>query len=160
MKGSDQFRQALEDGDYRQVAAIDKIVNPHLPPITSDADAETTMHIARTSASKVLFRKRAYSHRWLIERGLPSQLPDRLRPRAEQLCPKVVQAVGIACGTGKEWLKPALEIVRGSMEHAVEECFADNEYDPAVVKSRMMEARQRTNKQLFGLISLKGVTNG
>lgn len=143
------LQQSLVEGDLRRLRRIDRHMSPHLDELSVE-DSEICMHMARTVSETCPFKHRAYSHRWLSERELPSQLPDRLKPQAERIYPRVVDAVGISCSTGKEWLKPALVEVRGSMEYAVEECFADNERDPAVVKGRMMEARVKTMKQLFG----------
>lgn len=107
------------------------------------------MHAARTAAETVTFRKRAYSHSWLLERGYQSNLPDRLKPSAERIYPRVAEGVGISCKTDKEWLKPALVEVQGAMSDAVEDCFANGDRDPVTVKSRMLEVRKETLKKLL-----------
>lgn len=108
------------------------------------------MHIARTQAETVSFKARAWSHRWLTERGLPSHLPDRLKPSAERLYPRVVEGVGISVNTRNPFLKPAMIEVRQSMEAVVADCYANGDTAPAIVRPRMMEARERTMRQLFG----------
>lgn len=125
---------------------------PHLPQPKTDDEAEAIMHLARTETWSIPLRPRAYSHRWLLERGLPSRLPDRLKPRAERLYPQVVEGVGISLNTNKEWLKPAIPIIRGAMEDAVSEAYADGRTNPDFVRTRMQEARSKATLQLFGRI--------
>lgn len=108
------------------------------------------LHGARTAAESMPLKLRAYSHRWLIERGYPSQLPDKLKPKAEQMFPKVAEGVGIACKTNNKYLKPAMPIIQKAMGDAVEDCFANGDRDPKLVKSQMMLAKDREFKALFG----------
>ena len=123
----------------------------HLPQPKSMTDAEIMMHRARTETESLPLRPRAYSHAWLCERGLPSGLPDNLKQSAERLYPSAAKTVGISGNYHGEWLRPAVEEVRGAMEYAVEEAFADgHEDDSTLVKKRMFEAKERTERQLFG----------
>ena len=108
------------------------------------------MHHARTQAESIALRLRAYSHRWLVERGLPTGLPDRLRPSAEQICPITVGAVGISVNTKNEWLQPAVLEVRTAMEHAVEDAYAEGRRDPVFVSAQIEAARRKTWQALFG----------
>lgn len=140
------------------VVAIWSQVAPHLPPPADLAAAEAAMHHARTQATSVSFRARAYSHAWLSERGLPSGLPDALKPRAERLYPPIAHAVGISVNTSAAFLKPAAEIVQGAMEDAVKELHADGvdlDAQAPLVKQRMFEAKAKTSQQLFGVLDLK-----
>jgi hypothetical protein len=146
------FRNLLEAGDGEALRVAWAQVAPHLPQPTSREQAETMMHHARTQAESVAFAKRAYSHRWLTERGLPSGLPDHLKPSAERLYPRVVDAVGISCSSRNPHLAPAVALIRGAMETVVQECYADGDTDPLIVKPRMMAARQAESKRLFGAI--------
>jgi len=57
---------------------------PNEPQPQDDAATLATLHYARTLANSVPFKLRAYSHRWLCERNLPSGLPDALKPKAER----------------------------------------------------------------------------
>lgn len=122
---------------------------PHIPP-QSDADVLASLHMARTQAESLPLRLRAYSHSWLMERGLPSQLPDALKPSAERLYPRVVTGVGISVNFKAPELKPAGDLIRKAMEAAVEDCYADGREDPAYVKPRMIEAGQKERRKLFG----------
>jgi hypothetical protein len=70
-----------------------------------DAKTLVMLHMARTAAKSIPMGLRAYSHRWLVDHGLPSQLPDELKPKAERMYPQVVSAVGIADKTKRKlWL--------------------------------------------------------
>lgn len=145
----DDFRAALEAGDVRLVRKMWAAFMSHLPQPSAE-DAEVAMHMARTVSETVSFKARAWSYRWLSERGLPSQLPDRLKPSAERMCPRVVEGVGISVNTSSPWLKPAMVEVRKSMEDVVTDCYANGDTAPAVVRPRMFEAREKTMRQLFG----------
>lgn len=150
MAARDAFKEALETGDVRRLRRIWQSQFPHLPQPRDRREAEISLHIARTAADTVAFRLRAYSHAWLNERGLPSKLPDGLKPKADRIYPQVQEAVGISLNTSKEWLAPALPIVRKAMADSVEDCFANGDRDPQLVKAQMMEAKDRTFRSLFG----------
>jgi hypothetical protein len=73
-----------------------------------DAKTLVMLHMARTAAKSIPMGLRAYSHRWLVDHGLPSQLPDELKPKAERMYPQVVSAVGIAVKMrDAPWREPA-----------------------------------------------------
>lgn len=119
-----------------------------LMPQHDDADTEIKMHMTRTMLEQVKFRHRAYSHCWLTERGLPSQLPDELRPKAERFYPVVKPAVGIMVSSKYPLLKR--EITR-AMSDAVLEAEADGRLnDDDFVRGRMLEARANIKRKLFG----------
>ncbi len=146
---SDDFRAALEAGDVRLVRKIWAARMPHLPRI-EPRDAEQTMHVARTASETVSFKARAYSHRWLTEREMPSQLPDKLKPSAERLYPRIATSVGISVNFRSAWMKPAAIEIRGAMEDAVSDCYANGDTAPSIVRPRIFEARDKTMKSLFG----------
>jgi hypothetical protein len=139
----DDFRAALEAGDVRLCR---RMWSAFMPPQPEPEHAETAMHMARTAAETVSFKARAWSHRWLTERGSPSQLPDRLKPSAERLYPRIAEGVGISV----DLHKPGMLEVRTAMEAVVADSYANGDTDPAVVRSRMAEVRKRTIRQLFG----------
>lgn len=140
------LRQCLMDLDVEGARAIWRHVAPHLPQPASDAAALATMHVARTATQTIPPRLRFYSHRWLLDHGYPSQLPDRLKPSAERMYPRKVEAVGIALAgrSGPE----ACAMIRGAMEHAVLDCFANGDTATEIVKPQMMAARFRERKAL------------
>lgn len=144
------FRRCLESGDVDGLRAAWAAVMPELPQPETREQAEIVMHRARTEAECLPLRARAYSHRWLTERLLPSGLPDHLKPGAERLYPRVVDAVGVSINFRSRLLKPASRIVERSMCDAVEDAYAAGRKEPAFVKARMTEARDRTIKALFG----------
>lgn len=150
MAKQDDFREALEAGDVRRLRRMWSSFCPHLPQPRTAEQAETVMHHARTQAENISFKARAWSHRWLTERELPSGLPDQLKPQAERVYPRVVEAVGISVNIKNPLLKPVGAAVQRAMGDAVEEAYADRRTDPVFVKARMQEARERTFKALLG----------
>lgn len=144
------FRNLLEAGDVAGLRAWWAVHAPNMPQPESAGAAEIVMHRARTEAESVSFAKRAWSHAWLCERSLPSGLPDHLKPRAQRLYPVVVEAVGISVNARNPYLKPAMIEVRTSMEHAVLDAYAEDRREPAFLKARMAEARDKTMRALFG----------
>lgn len=145
------FRALLENGDVQALRAAWATVMPGLPQPETHEAAEIGMHVARTQAQSVTFRARAYSHRWLTERNLPSHLPDILKPKAERMFPVVVEGVGIFVRpSSNEYFRPAQLEVRGAMEDAINDAYAEGCTDPEFVKARMAEAKDKTMRQLFG----------
>ena len=140
-----EMRRCLVDLDVVGVKKVWKFVAPHLPQPKTNQEALTALHAARTAAESVPFKLRAYSHRWLTEQTLPSFLPDRLKPRAERLYPKIVDGVGISVGSKYPVVATA---VRGAMEYAVEDCYANGDKEPEIVKPRMFEAKRQELKGL------------
>lgn len=142
-----EFAQLLAIGDVTALRRAWRKVAPHLPQPATDMEAEIVMHNACTQAESIGFRHRAWSHRWLCERGLPSGLPDQLRPRAERLYPRIAEGVGI----GSVMVTPATLPLRRVMQDAVLEVYADyRQPNPNVVRGRMLEMRSRERKRLLG----------
>ena len=103
------------------------------------------MHRARTSASSIPVHLRLYSHAWLEERGLPSGLPDKLRPSMEQVFPRIVPAVGVAVKTlsrDPERIERA-KAVQHAMAEAGGAAMESGTTDPEHVSKLMWEARDR-----------------
>lgn len=151
MSAQSEFHAALESGDVRLVRCASAKLFPHLPQPASAEDAETAMHMARTQMPSVSFKARAWSHRWLTERGLPSQLPDALKPKAERMYPVVVDAVFVSANSNSPSLKPVAKLVQHAMSDAVEDCYANGDKEPMIVRARIEEARARTFRQLLGV---------
>lgn len=139
------FRRCLLELDVDGMIALDKAANPHLPPPGDRQAVLVQMHIARTAARSIPQRQRFYSHRWLLDHGYPSQLPDPLRPSAERMYPRIADSVGIAVSSS---FPEVVTAIRGAMSVAVEDCYANGDRDPAIVKPRMMEARARERRGL------------
>lgn len=149
---SGAMREALEAIDVPRMRTLWAHVSPHLPVPARDSDVIVAIHIARTQSNSVAFTLRAYSHRWLVERGYPSMLPDGLKPRAERVYPQIVEAVGIAVKASSLLVKPVAAAVQKAMGDAVEDAFADGRKDPVFVRARMQEARETTMRKLLGLV--------
>lgn len=145
-----EFRLLLEQGDVEGCRRYWHKHAPGMPQLATYEQAEVSMHMARTAARSVKFALRAYSHRWLTERRLPSQLPNSLKPAAERICPIVIEAVGVSVNFTSPYLAPAAAEVQGAMNAVIEDCFANGDRDPVLVRSRMSEAKDRTMRQLFG----------
>jgi hypothetical protein len=138
--------------DVKRAREVWKLVAPHLPPIKSDAEMLTTLHLARTQSPLLNDRLRFYSHCWLLDRGHPSALPDKLRPAAERMYPRMVRSVGISMNARSDLFKPIVRQVRGAMEDAVLEVYSDGKGDDIpLVKRRMREARKTTVRKLLGI---------
>lgn len=132
------FRECLDRLDVETARKAWAAAFPAYPPLGDDGSVLKLLHYARTSAESMRLQERAYSHRWLLERGFPSGLPDHMRPSAERMYPRVEGCVGISTRTQSALARE----VRGAMEYAVEETYADgHRHHPHVVKARMMERR-------------------
>lgn len=155
MAARDEFQAALAESDFRKLRRISEAQEPHLPRL-SDKQAELIMHQARTASRSLPLKARAWSHRWLCERGEESLLPDRLRPSAEQICPRVALGVGLAVKTSPD-LAEAGRIIRGAMEDAVLDAEAHGKLaDGVFVRARILEARTVARRKLFGSSSFAG----
>lgn len=151
MTAQADFRTALETGDVTLLLRIHPIAFPHLPAPLDHASAEISLHMARTQADWLPIKPRAYSHRWLLERDLPSQLPDALKPSAERLYPVVVEAVLISANSNSPLMRPAMKLVEQAMSDAVSEAHADGRLsDSQFVRGRIQDARKREIIKLFG----------
>jgi len=160
MDHSSLFRECLEQLDLPRARAVWGQCAPHLPQPGSDDDLLATLHMARTAAKSLGFKLRAYSHAWLLERGLPSQLPDGLKPSAERLYPRKVSAVGISVNVKPDFA-PAGDMIRAAMENAVLEAVEDKKLEDSThVRARMQDARMKERRALFGRTGLVRVGGG
>jgi hypothetical protein len=147
-----EMQHCMVSLDVERARQVWGIIFPHLPPINSDEEMLATLHMARTQSVSINDKLRFYSHRWLSERGHPSQLPDELRPSAERMYPRRQSAVGISVNVQSELFRPVAKHVRGAMEDAVLEIYADGRSeDIDLIKKRMLEARQKVTRKLLGI---------
>lgn len=146
-----EFRRCLEELDVKGVQAIWAVVSSHLPQPKTEEETLITMHITRTQTESIALKKRAYSHRWLLDHGYPSLLPDKLKSKAERYYPKVVDGVGICIKTNSDLMRPIVPFVRKAMEDSVLESYEDKVVDPVLIKLQMMNARKKTIKSLLGI---------
>lgn len=158
MQHAAEMYRCLEQADVAGVRRLWAHVAPHMPQPKTDAEALSRIHYARTTMPAMALKLRAYSHRWLLDHGYPSGLPDDLKAKCERMYPVVIDAVGIACGASSEILKPAAAQIETAMSDAVMDAYADKKTDPVFVKARMMDARARMKKyfrDLFGEASAR-----
>jgi hypothetical protein len=149
MQHSAEMLRCLAELDVVGVRKLWSHVAPGIAPL-DDHKTIVALHMARTQTISLDFRLRAHSHRWLVDNGYQSQLPDELRPRAERLYPKAVASVGISVNMRSPILAPAAPIVQAAMSEAVLDAYAEGRTDPMFLRSRMFEARERTIAKLFG----------
>lgn len=136
---SDCFR-CLENLDIAGIRKLWHEARPNMPQPETDRETLISMHMARTQMDEMPERKRFYSHRWLLTEGYPSALPDQLRPSAERVYPKVVEAVGVAVRSPNRRYAKEME---KTMLDAVKDAQAEGETDADFIKSRMLEARRK-----------------
>jgi len=152
MDTHDAMKLCLEELDVEGIRSLWHIIAPKMPQPKNDLEALVTLHMARTSASFLVPRQRYYSHRWLLDHGYPSQLPDDEKPKADRMYPKIVSGVGISVNTTSELFRPIMIQVRSAMENAVLEVYADGHADDILlIKQRMNEARHGVVKKLLGV---------
>ena len=144
------FRDLLQAGDVHGVMRVWAKLYPDWPQPQNAEEGRIMMHYARTQAASVGKAERVYSHFWLVERGIPSALPNELMPKAEQVEQKIVTAVGVAVLTQTPELIPVAKQVEKAMADAVADCYANGDIEPAIVQARMAEAQTKALAQLLG----------
>ncbi len=138
-----EMRRCLERCDILGTQKLWAHIAPNMPQPKSDADTLMVIHHARSQSVWLRLRDRAYSHRWLLDHGYPSGLPDDLKPKAERMYPVVVEGVGIAVKATSRLMRPLVAEVHRAMTDAVLEVYADGHKGPEFVKARMQEARNK-----------------
>lgn len=137
-----EFRRCLIDLDVIGVCDLWFHVAPGMPQPKNNEEALISLHHARTQAGSIPVRLRCWSHSWLVERGLPSGLPDWLKAKADRLYPRRAEAVGISVKAFSAGGVERARAIEKAMSDAVAECYADGERDPGIIKARMAEARR------------------
>lgn len=127
---SAEMRNALEDDD---VALATKLLRHALPQgeAMTVKQARVAFHYARTLTEGVSYKRRLYSHAWLLERGLPSGLPTT---------GETAEAVLVAVRS-EDPARREVMIQAGS--NAVLEAIADGVKDPLVIRSRILEMQKK-----------------
>lgn len=144
------FRDYLDRCDIEGVRKLWKHVAPHLPQPHGDFEVQVMIHSARTQAEFLPLKLRAYSHQWMLANGLPSQLPEHLKPAAERYDFRFAYGVGIAMKTTSSGTDPQRALkkqlareIQTAMGQAVEEAFADGRTDSDHLRRRMGDAKDR-----------------
>lgn len=150
------FRRCLEEVDVAGMRKLHAHVMPHLPA-GSDKDILVSIHHARTQAESMPLKARAWSHRWLLDHGYPSGLPDHLKPSAEREYPRITEATGFTMRFGSPLMREILSPIVPLVSKAVEEVILD-EYSGAVVRrdhdrirGRVLDAKAKAVRQLVGI---------
>jgi hypothetical protein len=136
------FRRCLIELDVIGLCGLWFQVAPGAPQPKNNDEALITLHYARTQAESIPDKLRCYSHAWLSERGMPSGLPGRLKPKAARLYPHKVEAVGVAVKARTAASEPIARAMEKAMSDAVAACYANGERDPEVIAARMAAARR------------------
>jgi hypothetical protein len=137
------FHRCLINLDVIGICDLWNHVAPDLPQPQNEEEAIIALHLARTQAESIPAGLRRYSHAWLTERNLPSQLPDELKPKPEQVQPRRVEAVGIAVRALSTGNEERARVIEKAMSNAVAECYATGETNISVIKMRMRCARRK-----------------
>lgn len=119
-------------------AAFRKIA-PHLPQPKDDVETLVSIHMARTKAECVPLVDRWYSYDWLVDKGYPAEPPEYVPLRK-------VTGVAYTVLTGEPEVK---EAITGAVNAAIEDCYANGDRDPLIVKPQMMAARARERRGLM-----------
>jgi hypothetical protein len=152
-----RFRRALRERDVPALIEASRILfKPEQQP-SDHAQAEAMMHWARAGADWLELEHRSFSHFWLLDKGVPSPLPPCLEPEARRYRPEIKSSVGVAYGTGKEWLKPAAPLIHGAMLKAVVDHAELIETDPDQLRDEIQFARRDEFQRLFGVFDAKEV---
>ncbi len=144
MSISAAFRAALYDADVRRTRHLWAQVSPDMPQPESDGEAEVIMHQARTAADSVPIQKRIYSHAFLAERGLPSQLPEGMKPPRERNGPPVIfpaALIGVGTLSSNCDRREEAKAMERAMADAVGDMITSGIIDRERIAKRMWEAR-------------------
>lgn len=142
---------ALYTVDVPGIRALWHKIAPGAPQPGADAEVVATIHIARTATGMLPDKARFYSHRWCLDHGFPSKLPDRLKPSAERVYPCKVTAVGISYNGRSDLTRAVAPLINRAMADAVLEAHADGLIEDSMfVRSRLREARRNAMRRLLG----------
>jgi len=139
------FHQALVAGDVARCREIWAVVGSHLPQPNNLGETEVIMHRARTETKNIPLSKRVFSHDWLIERKYLSGLPDRLRPKRDQVVPRLVSAVGVCVSSQSKLIdrKEECKEIEYVMSQAAGEMIDAGIFDKARTQKRMWDAKDQ-----------------
>lgn len=152
---NNEFLRCLTTLDVAGIRKLWQHVSPGLPQPKTDHEALATMHIARTVSKAVPAKARLYSHDWLLDHGMPSQLPDELLPPARRQEKRIVGAVGISVNSRSPELQPVAKAVEKAMSDAVADAYDAGRTDTDFVRARMDEAAKLTRRKLLGSLASK-----
>lgn len=146
-----EAHRCIRDLDVAGYRRLWRHIAPHLPQPTDDKQAAAMLHHARTQSTKLPLKLRAYSHRYLLDHGLPSGLPDHMKPKAERLYPVVREMVGLSINYSAAFLKPAADEIRSTLEIEVLDAFSGTRtVDHSKLRAHLLDTKDRAQQQLIG----------
>jgi len=150
-----EMQRCIADLDVEAAQRLWHHMAPHMSQPKSSEETLAVLHMARTALDAAAFKDRAYSHAWLAERALPSQLPDRLKPRAERLYPHIVTAAAYSINYKSVFLRPIKPLVMKAIGEKINELWADHKGkpDPQLVLKTICDTKNKTMRKLTGVIS-------
>lgn len=151
MQHSAEMMRCMRTLDVAGVRKLWQHMMPNMPQPKNDEDALTTLHVARTASKAMPAAARVYSHDWLLERGLPSQLPNEMLPASRRSEKRIVEAVGVSVNYRSSEMKPAALQIERAMSDAVSDAYAEGRTDVEFVRARLGEAKSKARRQLFGI---------
>lgn len=155
------FRHALDEGDVAMLWRMWGKLFPERYQPANWQEAEIQLHVARAASASTATKLRVYSHYWLLERSMPSPLPDELKSKAEQFRPRIVSGVGFSWNAKSDILRAAKGTIVAAVTARIEEMAADGllETNPDLVRQEMLFTKNKTLAGLFGnTASLTGRT--
>lgn len=148
-----EMRRCLLELDVAAARRLHRQMSPHLPQPGDDREALATLHVARTQLGVMPLKARAYSHRWLLDHGMPSALPDNLKPMADRLYPRIAEAVIVSATARSELFRPVAPLIHDAMVAVAEDTFAtDKKVDHLKLRADLREARVVAINKLFGRV--------
>lgn len=141
------LRRALMELSISDARRICEEVYPSMPLPKEDEAVLMAMHQLRTAHDVIPARQRYYSHRWLLDHGFASRLPDRLKAPAERMYPKVIHTVLFA-PAGKAGPE-ATGLITAAVNDAILDCEANGDLLTPWTKIQMMRARHRERNGLM-----------
>lgn len=149
------FLRCMLELDISGMRKLYAHTHPHLQG-GSDTQVLVALHMARTMADNVSIKMRQYSHAWLVAGGHHSSLPDHLKPKGEQVRPRVVPATGFAMMFGSKILKPLIPHVEGKVHEVILDAYATDKVhkiDHDKLRAGMLETKDAEIHSLVGSIA-------
>lgn len=140
---SEDFLRTLCSSDFAGLRRLWSGAFPRLALPRTDDEARTVLHMARTESQAVPLHLRLYSHEWLEDRGLPSKLPDPLRPPEKRS--RIVEAIGVSVKSrsGSRDAVARAKAIEAAMAQAGGDAMAAGITNPREISRIMWAAREK-----------------
>lgn len=147
------MRRCLRELDVTGFRRLWRHVAGHLMQPADDGQALALMHRARTETIFMERKLRFYSHRWLLDHGLPSGLPDTLKPMAERMYPRIAAMTGVSVNYTAGFLKPAGDEIEATLSLEILDAYATDKpdrIDHLKLRAHLNDTLQRESRKLIG----------